>query len=160
MLSIDWTFVWYAVNLIILYLFMKKFLFGRVGDFMDKRAKGIEGDLDSAQAAHKEAEGLLDDQRRQLEAVGDERRLLLERARKTSVKEADDIVAAARAEAARILETARADGERERAQLLGQIRGEIADLAVRAASKIIEENMDTERNRDIVKSLLDKEAAA
>jgi F-type H+-transporting ATPase subunit b len=160
MLEIDFTFMWTAINLVILYLFLKKFLFGRIGTYMEDRAKAIDDDMTRGREMKAEGEAIRDEQRGLMEAAAGKRREIIEEAREKASKEYDAIIAKAKIEAAHITKAAREEAGREREQMLTRLRGDVASLALAAASKVIEENMDNEKNRRLVSEYLDKRDAA
>ena len=49
MLEFDiWTIAFSIINILVLFLFLKKFLFGRIQNIMDQRATAVQADLDQA----------------------------------------------------------------------------------------------------------------
>ena len=59
MLDINiWNFIWSAVNIVILFILLKIFLFKPINKLMDDRTQSIQNDIDSAEKAKKEAEEL------------------------------------------------------------------------------------------------------
>ena len=49
MLDFDiWTIVFSVINILVLFFFLKKFLFGRVGAMLEKRAQMVQADMDQA----------------------------------------------------------------------------------------------------------------
>lgn len=65
-------------------------------------------------------------------------------------EQAKEIRAAAEAEASKSREKALADVEAERNRILGEMRGQVAALAVAAAQKLIGEALDTKRQRALI----------
>ena len=61
-----------------------------------------------------------------------------------------EIKAAAEAEAGTIREAARAEAEQEKEQALGELRGQVAALAVAAAQKVIGESLDEKRQHALI----------
>ena len=55
-LNLNGQIIWVFVNLLILFLLMKKFLFGPITRMLDARAKGVSDTLDQADARLTEAE--------------------------------------------------------------------------------------------------------
>ena len=55
-LNLNGQIIWVFVNLLILFLLMKKFLFGPITRMLDARAKGVSDTLDQADARLAEAE--------------------------------------------------------------------------------------------------------
>ena len=54
MLNLNWNIIWTFVNLIILYILLRKFLFGPITAMMEKREGEIKSSLDNASAAKPE----------------------------------------------------------------------------------------------------------
>lgn len=65
-------------------------------------------------------------------------------------KAAADVRAAAEAERARILKSAEDDSVAERNRLLGDLRGQVAALAIAAANKLIKDTLDEQRQRALI----------
>ena len=59
MLNLDpWTVLWTGINLVVLYLLMRHFLFKPVTAMMEQRTKAIEDGLSQAEAAKQAAQAL------------------------------------------------------------------------------------------------------
>ena len=160
MLDINFTFLWTALNLLILYIVVKKFLFGKVSKYMEDRAKGISDDIEQSRKLKAEA---LEDSTKykqllsEFDAKCDE---MLEDARKKAKVERIDILNQAKEEAAFIVTSAHKEAEQVQLRAERDMHDRVASLALLAASKVIEANMDNERNRELVNSFLKKEGAA
>ena len=61
-----------------------------------------------------------------------------------------DVKAAAEAEAAKVRETAMAEAELERNRILGDLRGQVAALAVAAANKLVGEALDEKKQHALL----------
>ncbi len=160
MLNVDFTFLWILVNLIILYFFLRKFLFGRVGKYMDDRAAAIAADIERAEKAREDAaavqakyEGLMARAEEQSQAILDE-------ARQKAKTEYSDILTDARKNASIIIAEAHSRANAEHDKAMAQVREEVASLALSAASKVMAANMDEQKNRDIVDKFLAEEGVA
>ena len=68
-------------------------------------------------------------------------------------------IAQAQQQADTLLKEAQKEIERERRQTLDGVQGEIADLALAAASKLMEQKVDDQTNRDLVNAFLSEEGA-
>lgn len=149
-----------ALNLIILYAVLRKLLFKRVTEFMENRTKSIKDSLDNAEKVKAEAGELKLQYENQLKSVRDKGESIIEEARIKAEKESDRIIAAAKQESENIMAKAMKEIEQERTQMLKDIRGQVAGLALAAASKVIEANMDTEANKALVDRFIDEAGAA
>lgn len=160
MLDINFTFLWTALNLVVLYLFLNKFLFKRVGEYMEKRTKEIEENIKKAESMKAEGEEYKAEQQKLLDTAVEKRGEILAEAREKATKDYDEIIKTAKGESARILTTAHDAIERDRNQAMLGMRNEVVSIALSAASKVIEANMDTEKNRKLIDEFLDKEGVA
>lgn len=159
--SLDaYKFIVVALNLIILYVVLRKILFKPVTEFMENRTKSIKDSIESAEKAKSEAEDLKRKYDEQLKTARTEGQKLIDDARARAGTEHERLVAEAKAEAEKILAQAREEIERERKEMLKDIRGQVAGLALAAASKVIEANMDTESNKALVDRFIDEAGAA
>ena len=149
-----------ALNLIILYLFLRRFLFKPVTAFMEKRSNLIKDGMDTAEKARTDALELKSRYEEQLKAGRQEAARLIEEARGKAATVYEQLTAEAKKDAEDIRAKARAGIERERAEMLEAVRGQVAGLALAAASKVIQANMDTESNRTLVDQFLNGEGVA
>lgn len=155
-----YTFIFVALNLLILYFFMRKFLFKPVTEFMEKRKNSIDQALKDAEQARIEAAETRKNYEEQIKKIREESERLLNEGRAKAMREYDEIIANAKKEALAIVEKGRQDVEREREEMLRQVRQQIAALAIAAASKVVQANMDTDANKALVDKFIDEAGAA
>ena len=150
MLSLDWNIIWTVVNILILFFFLKKFLFKPVTDMMDKRQQLIEGSLQNAEDIKAEALELKGQYELELSHAGEEALKIVNEAREKAVQETNRQLKETREEAARILQEASKTIEIEKQKSLQNAQSEIAGIAMLAASKIIGRNADEETNKQFL----------
>ncbi len=78
-------------------------------------------------------------------------------AKQNAKLQGNEITAAAQQEANQLLAEAQKQIARERQQTLDGVQGEIADLALAAATRLMEEEMDDAKNRALVDAFLTEE---
>ena len=160
MFGIDFTFLFTALNLLILYLVIRKFLWGRLGGFMTDRSKAIADDIEKGETLKAEGERYRDERQELLSSAYDEKKIILEDAKRQASSEYDAAVNKAKQDAGRILAEAKNEAERERERLIRELKREVAALAIAAAAKVVRANMDNEKNRALVDEFLSDEGAA
>ncbi|HHV99160.1 MAG TPA: F0F1 ATP synthase subunit B [Clostridiaceae bacterium] len=160
MFNLGPTFIWTAVNLIILYVVLRLLLFKPVTAMMEKRTNTIKSNLEEAEKAKADAAQLKQDYELQLKNAASEAERIISEARAKAEAEYEAIIKAAKEKADKIIEKSRMEIEHERQQMVKEIKNQVASLAIAAASKVLEANMDTERNREIVDRFIDKEGVA
>jgi F-type H+-transporting ATPase subunit b len=121
---------------------------------VEAREKALEDAIEGAKRDREAAAALLAEQQRNLDAARGEAQKFMADARAASEKVRADMLLETRKEQGELLERARRDIELEREKAIAQLRREAVDLAILGASKAIEENLDTDRNRKLVESYL------
>ena len=154
------TFIWTAVNLVILYVVLRLLLFKPVTAMMEKRTNTIKSNLENAEKAKADAAQLKRDYELQLKNAASEADRIINEARAKAHNEYERIINEAKETANKILEESRAEIEYERQQMIKEMKNQVASLAIAAASKVLEANMDTESNRAIVDEFIDKAGVA
>jgi len=145
---------WTLVIFGILYFMLQKWAFPAILGAVEKREKALEDAIASAKRDREEAQKLLEDQRRQIEAARGDAQKLIADGRAVAEKMRHDLLEQTRQEQQGLLERARREIETEKDRALVQLRREAVNLAIAGASKVIEENLDNNRNRELVESFL------
>jgi F-type H+-transporting ATPase subunit b len=145
-----WTLVIFALLLFIL----SRYAYPKILEAVEARDKALEDALAAAKKDRDESAALLAEHKRQLEAARDEAQKLIASARADGEKVRADVIEQAHKEQQQMLERARAEIVSERDRAIAVLRRETVELAVRAASKVIERNLDVEANRAVVESFL------
>lgn len=157
MLKLDWTIIWAIVNILILFVLLRIFLFKPLHKFMDERTASVQNDLDSAKKSMEEAEALRQSYEDTLSNAKAEANEIIAKAREEAVTEKERIIKQSQEEANQIISDAGKTIENERKRVMQQAQSQIADLAIEAASKIVGENVDDEKNRKLVDDFLSDE---
>ena len=135
MLNLNWNIIYTFVNLIVLYLLLRKFLFGPITAMMEKRANVIKNSLDDAKNAKQEAAALKSSYVAKLNEAENAAKEIVKEARTAANAERDKIITKAKNEAGSIMQNASRQIELEKERSLKNIRLEIAGIAMDAAVK-------------------------
>ena len=154
MLNLNWQIIWTFVNIIVLFLLLKKFLFSRVTRIMDEREALINGNIEQAEQQSREAEELKTRNEAELANAKAEAASIVAEAKARGQKEYDKQLAAAREDAARVMQEANRTIEEQRAAALDGLKASIAGIALAAASKVLEKNLSGADNEKMVDELL------
>lgn len=157
MLKLDWTIIWAIVNILILFVLLRIFLFKPLHKFMDERSASVQNDLDSAKKSKEEAEALRQSYEDTLDNARAEANDIIAKAREEAVIEKERIIRQSKDEAAQLISEANKSIENERRRVMQQAQSQIADLAIEAASRIVGENVDDDKNRKLVDDFLSDE---
>jgi len=153
-------FIFVFINFMILYFFMRKFLFKPVTQFMENRTNMIKDSLDNAEKSKTEASQLKLQYDEKLKSAKDEADKIINDAIAKANKEHEEILNNARKDAEAILAKGREEIERERSQMIKEVKSQVTGLALAVASKVVEANMDNENNRKLAEKFIDEAGAA
>ena len=143
------------IGFILLWMLLARFLFKPVQNLLSSREQDIKSAYDTAENARAKAEEFEAEYEKRLAGIETEARSRIQ----TAVKEAEEaksrIITEARARSEDILRRGQEDLAREREKTLAEIRGEVVDIAISAAGKVIGESMDEPKQRKLVNDFID-----
>ena len=138
----------------ILFFLLRKYAYPVILEQVEKREKALSDAIEGAKRDRDEAARLLADHRAKIESARDEAQKFIAEARVVAEKSRADLLERTRVEQQEMLERARKDIGVERDKAIAQLRREAVDIAIAAATKVIEENLDSDKNRRVVETFL------
>jgi F-type H+-transporting ATPase subunit b len=149
--------LFHIVNFLVVLFILNRVLYRPVLKMFGERSERIRQGLAEAERVREEAAA----ERQQLEnQLADERRESQERLRDAvskSEEAAKRRLAEASTEADQIIAKARTDAEEARKEALAGLHGEIGELALLAASKVLREELDEDRHRALINRFLEED---
>ena len=141
----------------LLFLTLRRFVVPMFEKTFAARTEAIQGGIEKAERAQREAQIALASYTAQLADARGEAQLIREEARVQGVAIIDDLRAKAQEESARISAAAHASIEAERQQAIASLRNEVGTLATQLASKIVGEALEDQvRQSRIVDRFLEE----
>ena len=142
-LNIDWQqILLHMLNLIILGFGLYYILYKPIKAFMDKREAYYKDLDDSANKKNEDADKLLKEYQDKLAKADEE----IKDKKNIAMKELDDKVNSelnkAKEDAKRIVEDAKAQGQKKHDELVESANKDICDLAIKATSKLVDKTLD------------------
>ena len=131
MLRLDWNILFNIINLIILYLLMKRFLFKPVNAILEKRQQAADAQFAEADRQKAEAKESQEHYDALVQGAEDEKKRIVADARQEASAEYGRIVSEAKDKADGIVEKAKADAENEKADAA------VRDMVVTAAARMV-----------------------
>jgi F-type H+-transporting ATPase subunit b len=128
--------------------------FRRIGGVLESRRSAIEQGLQDAEQARRDRENAEAERVATLNEARREANDLLVRAQKVAEETRAADIAATREELERLRTNAAAEIEAEKQRAMGELRAEVADLAIAAASKVVGESLTDQRQRRLVEEFL------
>jgi F-type H+-transporting ATPase subunit b len=137
-------------NFLILLVVLIKWVYQPILNMLDKRRSAIAQGLEDARvAAEARADAQKDADKIRSEAQAEASKIVRE-ATERATTAGKDVKAAAEADAVKVRETAVADAELERGRILGDLRSQVAALAISAANKLVGDALDVKRQHALL----------
>ena len=152
-INIFWIIV-AATTFVFFFVLIREFAFSGIAKTLEERRARIEQGLKDADQAARDRKAAEEERLKALQEARREAQEILARAQKVSEDSRARDLAATREEIDRIRERATAEIQAEKQRALGELRAEVADLALAAASKVVGESLDDERQRRLVQEFL------
>ena len=137
-----WQILISLINLLIIYRILKKFLFKPVQKVMDDRQSQVDRIYGEANQSRDQAAQMKQEYEQKLASAREEADGLVKNAVQTAQKRSDQMINEATAQANRIKQKADEEIAQQKKKMLQDVRGEISDLAVDIASKVVEREIN------------------
>ncbi len=147
-------FFWTWVVFITLFLVLKRYAWPAIVRATEERERSIQAHLAKAEEANAKAERLADENQQLLAEARGAAQQLIGDAKQAGDKERVLAVERTKKEQDALLERARRDIAAERDKAIVQLRSEAVDLSLAAASKLIEERLSDDADRQLVEGYL------
>ena len=148
------TIVFTVINLLILYVVLKKVLFGRVNRVLQARADLIQQNLSGAEQEKAQADELKAEYEQKLARAHAEAAEIVAQAKTRGAQEYQAIMDQAQDEVRRTQAQAQAQNQADREEMLRSARAERAQRAVMAAAKVAPRELDEQSDRAIAEQFL------
>lgn len=147
----------YAVNILILFVFLRLILYKPVKKFMQERQLRFAAQQEDIAAQQAQAQALKDEYDELLTKAHDEGENIIRESRMQANQRAETILTDAREQATEIVERSRREVAEERRVAKQAMHDEIANLAIDISTKILEREVSAEDSKGIIDKFLDKE---
>ena len=145
-----WTMLFAWLNLLILYLFLKKLAFKPLKNMIDSRQKEVDDMYSDAEASKSEAEKMKKEYEEKLSHANEESEEILKNAQRRALLKEEEILKEANAEAARTLERAEEQIALEKKKALNEVKDEVSEMAIGIASAVIERDVSADEHKALI----------
>jgi F-type H+-transporting ATPase subunit b len=142
--------LWTAITFLVLVYVLGKFAFRPIVKMLDERERTIREAIERAERERAEAEQMLAAQKESLHAAHREAAELAKRSAAEVERLRQELTARARKEAEELVVLARTQIQEERAKAVAELRGQVADMAIDVAKRLIPQAMDEKTHRTLV----------
>lgn len=146
--------LWTVVTFIFLLLLLKKIAWKPILNSLNERENFIKESLEKADKAQKEAEKLIADNKSSLIKAEEEAQKIVEQSREYAEKLKTQILDESKLQAKKLIQDASVEIERKNNEAFSKLKDQVAEIAVQSAEKILRENLDKEKQINLVNKYL------
>jgi F-type H+-transporting ATPase subunit b len=147
-------FIFYLINFLILMGVLTRFLYKPFLNMLAARKQSIVDALDNAELTNRRADEKMEQYSKRISKVEEESREIIRAAKVKADAQARDIIDDAHKEASDIIAKAEQTIEKEKEKAMEDMKQEIAVLAVMAAEKIVEREIQRAGQEAIVEEVI------
>lgn len=147
---------WMVVVFGLLLFLLNKYAWGPITNALDERERTIDESIQRAERALADAKQIQADNEKARREAEQEGQRILREARETAERLRTEEVEKTRVQIRQMQQQAQAEIEREKQGALDELRTEVADLAIQAAEKILQENLDQQKQHRLVDNFIDE----
>lgn len=151
-----WQILISLANLTLMFLILKKFLYGPVTKMLQKRREEIDGEYLDAENAKTEALAHERELQEKLSHARDRAEEIVKEAATTASSRGDKIVADARADAEGIIRQAKAQAELQLKQAEKSIKTQIVEVSSALTEKLLEREITEDDHKGFIDSFIEK----
>lgn len=151
-----WHILISLLNLVILFLLVKKFLFKPVKKMFAERQEALDKQYAAADEAERQANANRENWEKKLLSAENEADSIIKNAADTAKFRAEQIVEDAKAKADGIVQRAEAEAVLTRKNAAESIKREIVDVSAAIAEKMLEREVSAEDHRSLIDSFIDE----
>ena len=150
---------WGIVCFVVVLVVLTRYAWPALRTSIEARENNIQGALEEAEKAKGEAHRLLDDYNKQLAEARSEANRVIEDARRQAEDVRREIIARAESDAEGIVERAQEQIQAERTRAVQELQGQIAELSIDLAEKVVGRSLDGAAQREFVDAYIREVAA-
>lgn len=152
--TISWELLFQVINTVVLFLVLKKILFKPVLNIIDSREQEISKNIATGEDAKKEGLALKEEYEQKLASANDESQEIIKQATLKAQQKSDEIISNAKEEAQSLKEKASKEISQEKEKALSELRNDISSIAIQAASKVIEKDIDQAKHEEMINNFI------
>lgn len=159
LISFNGTLAMNWLTVLVLFLILKKFFFEKVHNFVVARENSVKDAFENAEATNRKADEKLEAYNKRIANIENEGREIIKNAKQKADNQAQQIIQEAHEKAEKMMQQAQSEIEREQRKALSEMKNQVAVLALFAAEKIMEKNLETEGQGAFIDKIIEEAGA-
>ena len=143
----------------VLFFFIWKWVLPRISKALDERRERIQGEMEAAERAKREADEMIAKYQEQIRDARAEAGKIIDEARKTAESMRKDLLDKAEEEARQVVARAQDEIRAERSRTVEELRRSVGEISIELASRVIGESLDASRHAQLIDRYIDELAA-
>lgn len=144
------------LNFLIVLVVLWRFVYKPVVRFLDERAAKIEKSVTEAQAIERRVKEIEAERETVINQARKESADILEKAHHDAEVRGEEIVSAAKREVERVISKGKQSLASEQEAMIRELRKEIIDLAMKAATRIVQNEVDEKKSKSLAEEVVRK----
>jgi len=146
--------IWTGLTFVVLLFILGRYAWKPVLKMLDTREESIKQSIEKAEESRREAGRILEENRKNLARAEEVAQKVIREARELAEKIRLESVSKATSEGNKLIDKAREEIERDKQLAITQLHGLVAELAVKAAEKILNEAIDEAKQKKLVENFI------
>jgi F-type H+-transporting ATPase subunit b len=146
--------IWQILIFVILLFILKKIAWKPLLTALHTREQTIKDSIDQAEKLKKDAEVLIEQNKKNMTEANVQSMRVINEAKDMANKLREELMAKANVDSRKLLDQAKTEIQQEKESAMADLRNEVSDLAIKAAEKIINDNLDESRQKKIVNDFI------
>jgi F-type H+-transporting ATPase subunit b len=142
------------INTFLVFFILSKLLFKPVLGIIEAREKEIQSNLAEGERTKAEGEKFRKEYEEKLNSAKEQGQEIIKQATLRADKKSEEIISTAKNEAMSIKEKASKDIEQERQKVMNEVKDYISSIALLAASKVIENDIDASKHEKLINDFI------
>lgn len=154
--TLSYELVFQIINTIILFIVLKKILFKPVLNIIDSRENAIKEDIATGENAKNEGLALKAEYEQKISLAKNEGQEIIKQATLRAEQKSNEIISTAKEEANSLKDRANKDIAQEKEKVMNELKNDISSIAILAASKVIEEDIDQAKHEEMINKFIEE----
>ncbi|HSQ88819.1 F0F1 ATP synthase subunit B [Romboutsia sp.] len=154
LIGITYELAFQLINTFLVFVLLKKLLFKPILGIIEAREKDIKANLAEGEKAKVEGISLKKEYEEKVGSAKTEGQEIIKQATLRAEQKEAEIISTAKQEAQSLREKANKDVEQERQKVMNEIKNDISDIALLAASKVIEKDLDKSKHEELINNFI------
>jgi len=146
--------IWQLLIFVILLFILKKVAWKPLLSSLHSREQTIKDSIDQAEKLKKDSEDLLEQNKKILTEANTQSMNIINDSKEMSNKMRSDLMSKAQEESRKLIDQAKVEIKQEKDSAMADLRNEVSDLAIKAAEKILKDNLDENKQKKIVNDFI------